>query len=434
MRLTTDENSLNYPCTVVSIGQVFDIPNADNIKRVVLFGNNVIVSNKVKEGDKMLYFVAGTQLSHDLCFNNNLYDEAQLNKNTDEKGYISAKRRLVKAIKLRGTISDGMLLPVEALDYLREEGIVASGYLKVGDTFTHFDGFEICQKYVVPAKQQGLPKGEKQPKQDKLKDVIVPNQFRLHGTTAHFARNLSNFDLESQIIISRKFHGSSLILSHVLVNKKLNWIERLIDKFIPQNKTQYGFVWSSGKPKSGLPKGVEAEEVAWKSHTPSFYSNDLWKKAYELHKDKLEKGISIYAEIVGNGVQDGDNYRYGYDYQILVYRITQTNPDGQVYELSWEEVKKYCEKYGLLYVTEFFSGKVKELVPAHVVEITQRPLEELLVEYLSSQYLDKDFPDCKIDEGICIRLRGTEQIFKLRSPKFLERESKQLEQGIENES
>ena len=72
MKLSVDENSLNYPCTVVEIDKIFEIPNANNIRRVVLFGNNVIISNKVNQGDKMLYFVAGTQLSHDLCFNNNL--------------------------------------------------------------------------------------------------------------------------------------------------------------------------------------------------------------------------------------------------------------------------------------------------------------------------------------------------------------------------
>lgn len=422
MKLTIDENSTNYPCTVVKIGQVFDIPNADNIRRVVLFGNNVIVSKDVKEGDLMLYFVAGTQLSLDLCFHNNLFDDSAFNKNIEEKGYISTKRRLIKAIKLKGTISDGMLLPTSALDYLH-----TSIPLTTGDTFTHVNDIEICQKYVVPSKQQGTPKqGDKQPKQNRLKEVLIDNQFRFHHETAHFARNLDNFTPETEIIITRKYHGSSLILSLVLVNRELNWIERLINRFIPQNKAQYGYIYSSGKPKSRLPKGVVADALGWKSHTGSFYSSDIWKRAYEMHKDKLEKGITLYGEIVGEGVQ-GANYTYGFEYEIFIYRITQTNPDGIVYELSWEAVKNYCEKYGLKYVDEYFVGKVSEIVG-------KQGTPNDLLERLKDAYLDKTFPDCKIDEGVCIKVRGADEILKLKSPKFIEGESKELEQGIENES
>lgn len=422
MKLTIQENSENYPCTVVKIGAPFEIPKADNLNRVVLLGNNVIVSKEVKEGDVMLYFVAGTQLSEDLCFQNNLYDDPALNKDTTEKGYISARRRMVKALKLRNTVSDGMLLPLSALNYLEGGKLDASGFLKVGDSFTSIGDVLVCQKYEPPVKQSTLRVGEKQPKVDKLKDVIVPMQFRLHTSTAHFARNLEKFNPETELIITRKYHGSSLILSHLLVAKKLNWLGRLIDRFIPQIKTQYGFIYSSGKPKSGLPKGVESDEVAWKSHTQSFYSSDLWRKAYEMHKDKVEKGISIYAEIVGNGVQGAD-YTYGFDYEIFVYKITQTNVDGQVYELSWEAVKNYCEKYGLKYVDQYFVGKVNEIVGAYGTT-------EMLLDRLQQVYLDKSFPDCSIDEGVVIRVRETDELFKLKSPKFLLKESGDLEKGV----
>ena len=84
MKLTIQENSTNYVCTVVQIKELYEIPNADNLNRVVLLGNNVIVSKDVQEGDVMLYFVAGTQLSEDLCYNNNLYDSHELNKDTSE--------------------------------------------------------------------------------------------------------------------------------------------------------------------------------------------------------------------------------------------------------------------------------------------------------------------------------------------------------------
>lgn len=420
MKLTTHEDSTNYPATVVKIGELHPIQNADNLMRTVLFGNNLIVSKAVQEGDVMVYFVAGTQLSEDLCYNNNLYDSHELNKDTSQKGYISGKRRLIKALKLRGVISDGMLLPLSALNYLEEGKLDAERILKVGDTFTHIGDVEVCRKYVVPVKQTGTP-GQKQPKENKMKELLIDNQFRFHHETAHFARSLEAFKPDTEIIVTRKYHGSSLILSHVLINKKLNWLERLVNRFVKLPMSEYGYVFSSGKPKSRLPKGVKTESVAWESPTQSFYSENIWEKAYNLHKDKVEKGITLYGEIVGQGVQGAD-YTYGFDYEIFVYRITQTNVDGNVYELSWEAVKSYCEKYGLKYVDEYKVGKISDF--------GNSPEEAL--ESLKVHYLDKSYPDCKVDEGICIRVRETDEIYKLKSPKFIAGESAALEQGVED--
>lgn len=418
MKLRIDENSTNYPCSVVKIGQLMDIEGADNIKRTVIFGNNVIVSKDTQVGELYLYFVGGTQLSTLVCENYNLYTDSEMNSDKTQKGYISPRNRLIKAVKLRGTISDGLLLPVRKL-----EQVLGIDSFSEGQTFTEINDVEICKKYVVPTKPLPVGQGQKQPKANKLKELIVENQFRFHHETEHFARNLANFDLEDEIVITRKMHGSSLILSHVLINKPLNWIEKLVNKFIPLPTKKYGYVFSSGKPKSRLPKGIESEDVNYKSHTPSFYSNDIWRKAYELHKDKVEKGISIYGEIVGEGIQGAD-YTYGVPYEIFVYRITTTNVDGQVYEFSWEEVKNYCIKYGLKYVEQYYVGKLKDFGD----DVNQ------ILDSLQSQYLDKSYADCKVDEGICVRLRRDNSIYKLKSPNFIAKESKQLEDGIENES
>jgi hypothetical protein len=73
------------------------------------------------------------------------------------------------------------------------------------------------------------------------------------------------------------------------------------------------------------------------------------------------------------------------------------------------------------HVEEYFVGKVKELVV----------LDESLLDYLQQKYLNKSYPDCKIDEGICIRLRNTDEIFKLKSPNFIKMESDNQENEVE---
>lgn len=412
-KLKIDENSVNYACSVVKITELFPIEGADRIVRCVIFGNNIIVGKDVNIGDIVLYFQSGTQLSEDVCKNNDLYTDAELNLNKEKKGYISPKKRLVKAIKLRGIISDGMLLPIDAL-----KTIIPTLQLTEGDSFTHINDIEICKKYVVPVRSGGGT-GEKKVKVNKLKELMLDNQFRFHHETEHFAKNLHKFKPESEIIITRKIHGSSLILANVLVVKSLKWWEKLFKKIIPLS--EYGIIYSSGKPKGKLPKGIESPSNVWETPNQSFYTDNIWARAYKEIGEKVEKGVSIYAEIVGQGIQ-GEKYTYGHEYAIFVYRITATNIDGQVYEFSWEQIKAYCEKYGLRHVEEYFVGKINELVSDN----------RDLLEHLQSKYLNKSYNDCEIDEGICIRLRNTDEIFKLKSPNFILQENIGIEEGIQN--
>jgi hypothetical protein len=418
MKTSINESSKNYTCSVVEIKEKFNIENADNVCRVVVNGNSVVVPRTTEVGSKMLYFVSGTKLSADYCKENNLYDEAEENKDVEKRAFISFKQKRVKAIKLRGIISDGMLMPVSSLLYLTSD--IAKLENSLGLEFTEIDGVTICEKYVAVVREstQG---GNKTAKTNKLKNLILENQFRFHHETEHFVKHQDKFTQETEVIITRKLHGSSLILSNVLINKQLTFKNKIFKFFGAEIPTsEYGIIWSSGKPKGRLPKGIESQTNKWETSNPSYYTFDIWARAYKEIGHTIEKGISLYAEIVGNGIQ-GDKFTYNQEYGIYVYRITQTSIDGGVVEFSWEQVKKYCEKYGLNYVQEYFKGKIKELV----VE------DDSLLGYLQQTYLNKSYPDAKIDEGICVRIRETDEIFKLKSPNFIKMESDDQENEVE---
>jgi hypothetical protein len=423
LKLTVKENSQNYACSVVLISNLFDIPNADFLKRTIVNGNDVVVSKDVKLGDKMLYFCSGIKLNEEYCKKNNLLDKAEMNYNPGVKGFISHRQFRVRAIKLKNVISNGMLMPLSSLLPFLEQSNINS--LKLGDEFTDINGNTLCEKYFVPVRNSN-PEGKSPKKLGKrIQDVIIENQFKFHTNTEHFVKNLNKFSPETEIIITRKIHGSSLILANVLINKKQSIKEKIFNFFganIP--KFEYGIIWSSGKPKSKLPKGIESQSNKWKTPNPNYYTTDIWAKAYKEIGNKIEKGISIYAEIVGKGIQ-GDLFTYNQDYSIYIYRITQTSVDGNVVEFSWEQIKKYCQKYNLKYVQEYFVGKTKDL-------ILLEKSENLLL-YLKNKYLNKTYDDCKIDEGICIRIRNTDEIFKLKSPNFIKMESDNQEMEIEEQ-
>lgn len=406
MKLSIKKGSENYTATVVRIKNLYKIEGADKIVRTNVYGNDVVVSNSTKTGDMFLYFCSGTKLNPEFCRKNNLYSNADLNEDTLQKGYLSHTGR-VKAIKLKNVISDGLLLPLTSLSYLN-----VPLNLKEEDSFTDIEGVSICEKYKLPTKEIVIK--DKTPKV-KLKNLLIPKQLKFHYQTEHLLRNLDK--IGTKVVVTRKLHGSSGLLGNLLIIRKLSFFEKLLNKLnfnIPTK--EYGFIYSSGKPKSETPKGIISDSLNWKTGNQSFYNNDIWYRAYEFLKDKTEKGITLYFEIVGEGIQ-GKEYTYNFDFHVFVYRITYTNPDGFSYEFSWEDVKRYCKKYDIDYVTEY--------------ETTWFNSKEEMVEGLQ-KYLNKSYPDCKIDEGICIRDLDTHQIFKMKSPNFIKMESDIQEKGETN--
>lgn len=421
MKKTIREDSTNYVASIVEVKDIFNIEGADKIKRTVIYSNDIIIGTDINVGDKMIYFNSGTKLNIDFCKFNNLLTDAELNK--DKKpGYVSYKKLLIKAIKLRGVVSDGILLPMESLFYINEN--IALDDFKIGDNFTDLtfgdNTYSICEKYIVPVRNNGTGERESRRPKEKLRDLIVNNQFRFHNETSQLGRNIHKIGENDELIITRKIHGSSGILSHVLVVKKLKWFEKLLQKIgVKLPISEYGFIWSSGKPKSQVPKGLESETHEWKTENMSFYTEDIWKKAYGILKDKTEKGITLYFEITGEGIQ-GPNYTYGEKYAIHVYRITTTNVDGSVHEFSWNDVVNYCNKYGIIHCEEYERLKIKDIS------------DKDLLGYLFKRYLNKSYPDCKVDEGICIRNATNNEIFKYKSPNFLLAEQKELDEGVSN--
>ena len=431
MNLTIENE--NYSASVVILKHIFDIEGADFIKKAVVNGNSVIVSKDAKEGDKMIYFISGTALSPELCFNNDLYESQELNLNKDKRGYVSSKQRRVRAIKLRGVVSDGLLLPVGAVNYLGVDGAT----LQEGDSFTHINDTEVCYKYVAATSAKGQSGGTQKAKGPKLGEILIPGQFRLHHETAHLGRNLFKFNLDDEIVITDKLHGSSVILSNVLVKRQLTLVERIAKYFgAAVVEEEYTGIYSSGKPKSGLPKGIISK---WFNVNKSFYSDDIWKTCYNDFEYALQKGITIYGEVVGNHVQKGFDYsklhnRDGYGF--LVYRIARTNVDGKVDEFTWNQVEDYCENYQLSTVPVVYKGTLRNWVNGAVSLENEADIDQIresIFEAMKKRYLEKNCPYCvnKMPaEGVCVRKERPYDVYKLKSDAFKLLENKNQEDGV----
>jgi hypothetical protein len=406
MKLEIFDNSKNYTCQVVRVKHLRKHSNADRLACTSVQGNNVICGLDTKEGELYLYFPLESQLSEKLCSVNDLIKRKD--ENGKQAGGMFEQSRRVKCLKLRGEKSEGFLAPIE---YLRKLGI--SGEFTEGMEFNAVDGIEICRKYTVQQKES-IQRSKQ--KKAKVHSKILDNQFRLHYDTSPFKKNISSFRKDDIVSITQKMHGTSIVMSNLICKKKLSLAEKVL-KFLKVNviENHYDYVYSSRKVIKNLDLDVK-----------NYYSEDIWGICFAKYKDSIQKGYSVYGEIVGqlpNGQWIQKDYSYGTkpkEWELYVYRITLTNEDGLVQELSWQQIKNYCEVNGLKYVPELFYGRVSEKF--------KYESEDSFLQELSNEYLEKVLPEKVPDEGVCIRNESKDFIaYKLKSFAFFEYETKQLD-------
>lgn len=443
MKLEKIEGSENYVCTVVNLPPKEDVPGLDNLKKVTVFGNDCLVGKDDDSTSLHLFFPAECKLADWFLKDNNLYRDKTRNRDNTKGGFFEDTGR-VKSIKFKGVISTGFVVPIISLAGL-------GGRLNVGDEFNTIDGTEVCRKYKVVRIQSTTSKESRFNKKLKRFDKLVPNQFRFHESTSHLAKNLHLFNPEDIITVTDKWHGTSAIYSNVLVRKKLSLLARVVKALgVEVVDKKYDLLYAS---RTVVKNKYINEEV-----TTGYYNEDIWGIVKKEIEGKVEQGITIYGEIVGY-LPSGRMIQKGYDYcadpglvgkledegelrvtnfdlaqhRFVVYRITYTKPDGNTIEFSWQQIKDYCKKYDLETVKELYFGKLEQ-----VFETTTNSFNpDYLLEDLASVYLEGDCKHCKNKvpaEGIVVRIdgRSSYSAFKLKSKRFLERETKELDKGEAN--
>lgn len=173
----------NYLAKVVNIDTFTPHPNPEvtKLKCAHVDGFNIIIGIDEQPG-MYIYFPTSSQINDKLLYYANLYRHTDKNSNPEKSGFFEDNGR-VKAIKLKGLISEGFLLPYEIfsnfiVDYTNKElnDVVSN---------TEFDSVEdngkefwICKKYIIKSTQH-YSNGPSA-KQPKGISKIVEDQFRFH--------------------------------------------------------------------------------------------------------------------------------------------------------------------------------------------------------------------------------------------------------------
>ena len=426
----------NYAATVIRVPQVRKAQNSDNLYIIDALGMTAIVDKSwiEREGDLAIIFPAETQLSEEFCRKNNLYRDSTMNRDPRESGYIENNRR-VRALKLRGNISNGLVLPLYSValiyspDWAKE---AMSQALPEGSVLDTFHDIEICRKYEIPVKQGVLT--DKQAKQQRkafkrVDEIFLPQ----HYDTAQWYRESHTLEADDQLIITQKLHGTSVRLANTIVKRKLTKREKFAQKFLGANisETYYDYVAGSRKvikdPKNG-------KQEHW-------YGTDVWTKALEKYKDQIPKGYIVYGELVGY-TEGGGAIQAGHTYEcepgeneLYVYRVAIINEDARMIDLSWDQVRMFCKDHGLKNVPELGRDYKEQFEPESFDE--KAFATDMVYDRMGYAYDSEDTPVALSpggtgkDEGIAIRVERSLQpeFFKIKNKSHYEYETKQLDTG-----
>ena len=406
--------------------------NADRLQLADCFGNTVIVGLDYTEGQLGVYFPVDGQLSEEFCKVNDLVRRKDENGNP-AGGYLDPDKRNIKAMKLRGEKSDGLFMPITCL-----ANFTTVSDLKEGDTVTQYGDVEICRKY-IPKRKSGAYYGGG--KNGKAKASFAPTFFE-HVDTDQLAYHLGDFKHGDVVELTLKMHGTSgrtgylpLVVGHEdsygcwLGNAIAKLSARLRGKPDPEPRhdgpeiTKYGYVTGTRRV------------VLDNTHDGGYYDDNSFRlRMAKKFEGKLHKGETVYYEIVGfvneltpilasvknSKIKDKEfSKQYGeetvfsygcvpygdWDWdtqdssgdvpprcEVYVYRMTQVNEDGDVFEMSPEQMRLRCDQMGVKYVPVF----EKFMIPEHPGEV------------LTDKAGDTDYGVCSPGEYV---LRKVEQYF-----------------------
>lgn len=350
--------------------------NADRLLIGECFGNTVVVGLDYKDGQLGVYFPTDGQLSEEFCKVNDLVRRKDENGNP-AGGYLDPDKRNIKAVKLRGEKSDGLFLPLTSL-----ANFTTISDLREGDTITILNGIEICKKYIPRSNHRS---GGSHGQAKRAKANFAPT-FYEHVDTEQLAYNLHKFKTGDVVELTLKMHGTSGRTGYLPLTKmKRNWLDKILHRAGKEYK-EYGYV-------TGTRRVVLDDK-----HDGGYYDDNSFRHAMAAKfEGKLRKGEVVYYEIVGfvnentpimsscnnskikdkefskqygaetvfsYGCERTGDFEPAYDSEnatnyvaprceVYVYRMTMVNEDGDVVEMSPDQMRLRCEQMGVNCVPVF---------------------------------------------------------------------------------
>lgn len=311
-------SSFKVPLT--KILEINPHPNADNLELAKIYSYDVIIPKGFyKKHDNVLYAPVGSILSESL--------ESLL---FPEGSKFKLIKRRIRAIKIRGFVSQGLLIDPNVIPGLKgfdDSALEADFSERLGIT-----------KYQPPVSEAAKCMQVKQ-----IKNILKNQDFKEYTDVEHgkyYDRNVMTTD--ESVIVTQKLHGTSA---------RYGWFPRPQRTWLDKVKAYFGTLpqseWCWGSRRSQINSKPNKTHGGFKSEEQGCDFGDVYTKiaTQENLKFKIPEGFGVYGEIVGWGIQKGYLYNCGpNEHKFYVYDVYNVKEKRW---LNYDEAKAFCDKLSL---------------------------------------------------------------------------------------
>lgn len=234
MELVKSKNAnINYLAKIVDV-QTFTPhpdPETTKLKCTHIDGYNIVVGIDSEPGI-YVYFPTSCEINSELLSYANLYRHKERNRDENKSGFFEDNGR-VKAIKLRGIVSEGFLLEWNIFHNFLVDNILQTiephinlefDSIKCGDKVLW-----ICKKYIIKTEISHTTKESRYQKKVKKFNRVIDTQFRFHYETSILKKLVNPIKPDDLISITSKIHGC--VDANTIINTNLGkkTIKEIVD-------------------------------------------------------------------------------------------------------------------------------------------------------------------------------------------------------------
>lgn len=315
---------------VIEIEAINKHPNADRLELATVAGWQVVVAKgSYQPKERALYVPVDSVLPNSL--------EERL---FPPGSKITLKKGRIRSIKIRGQMSQGMLIALKDVE--------AELQATVGKVPTFKVGLDLAEelkiiKYEPPEPDFAGPAGPNRKKASK--NQINPN-FKKYTDIENIKWYTNVFKEGEMVYISEKLHGTSARYGYV--PRHYQGFLAPLRQAIMDRLAKWGVIKSHqfvfGSRNVQLHTGTNK----------SWYSEDVYSKILKQEdiQAKLQPGECVYGEIVGHNIQK--NYTYGCkegEHKFYVYDVMV---DGKY--LDYPAFARWCSNRGFEPVPKLYVG------------------------------------------------------------------------------
>jgi RNA ligase (TIGR02306 family) len=345
-RVRGDHAVAEFEVKVVRIDDVIEHPNADRLT-IVKIGGYTCIANKhedgswrYKPGDAVVYIPENAVLPEWLLRKQDMWNEEK------GMGYLAgSKGNRVKAIKLRGIFSEGILYALN-------------------DT-TYSDAFEKVYALMTPTDNYGVNWGDDVTERLGITKYEPEIPTNMDGEVFYLGEPATNFDLEPWekftdvipdgeiVVFMEKLHGT---FTGIKIIPGLNHP----DAFMAPWGSRDIVVFSKGLGKQGLVfKDNETNASNLYAQGLKTLLTDQFWVWYDSLKLNQKERLTILGETYGKGVQDLDYGATGKEYRVFVIGVESDHIMDWVGPMA---VQEHAEAMGSKVAPILYTGPFDEEV------------------------------------------------------------------------